>query len=112
MTTAAIDREWRRYTPRQRFARFVLYFGLVAAIILSLRTVQIIPEFLYDAPEQMADLLERMWPIEWSYYQKGVHDALLETLHIATLGTIFAILMALPRRVTVPLAIDCRGRHW
>jgi phosphonate transport system permease protein len=95
-TAAAIDREWRRFTPRQRIARFALYFGLVAAIVVSLRTVQVIPEFLYDAPEQMGDLFRRMWPIAWSYYPKGVHDALIETLHIATLGTILAILMAVP----------------
>lgn len=95
-TTTAIDREWRRFTPRQRLARFALYFGLAAAIVASLRTVQVIPEFLYDAPEQMADLFRRMWPIAWSFYPKGVHDALIETLHIATLGTILAILMALP----------------
>ncbi len=96
MSTAAIDREWRRYTRAQRLARFALYFGIVFACVISLRTVQIIPEFLYDAPEQMADLLKRMWPIEWSYYPKGVHEALIETLHIATLGTILAIIMALP----------------
>lgn len=94
--TAAIHREWRRYTPSQRIARFALYFGLVLACVASLRTVQIIPEFLYDAPEQMADLFKRMWPIDWAYYPKGVHEALIETLHIATLGTILAILMALP----------------
>jgi phosphonate transport system permease protein len=96
MSTAAIDREWRRYTPRQRLARFALYFGIVFACVISLRTVQIIPEFLYDAPEQMMDLFRRMWPIEWSFYPKGVHEVLLETLHIATLGTILAITMALP----------------
>lgn len=96
MSTAAIDREWRRYTPRQRLARFTLYFAIVFACVVSMRTVQIIPEFLYDAPEQMADLLRRMWPVEWSFYQKGVHEVLLETLHIATLGTILAITMALP----------------
>lgn len=95
-TTAGIHREWRRYTPSQRLARFALYFGLVFACVISLRTVQIIPEFLYDAPEQMADLFKRMWPIDWAYYPKGVHEALIETLHIATLGTILAILMALP----------------
>ena len=96
MSMAAVDREWRRYTPRQRLARFGLYFGLVFAVVVSLRTVQIIPEFLYDAPEQMADLFKRMWPIEWAYYPKGVHEALIETLHIATLGTMLAILMAFP----------------
>lgn len=95
MTTVA-DREWLRYTPAQRMARFALYFGIVAACVVSLRTVQIIPEFLYDAPEQMADLLKRMWPIEWSFYPRGVHDALIETLHIASLGTILAIVLAVP----------------
>ena len=96
MSTAALDREWRRHTPRQKLARFALYFGIVAACVVSLRTVQIIPEFLYDAHIQVADLLQRMWPIEWAYYPGGVHDALIETLHIATLGTILAIVMAVP----------------
>ena len=96
MTSAALEREWRRYTPGERLARFALYFGIVAACVVSLRTVQIIPEFLYDAPEQMADLLKRMWPIEWAFYPKGVHDALVETLHIASLGTILAIVLAVP----------------
>ena len=96
MSVTAADREWRRFTPAQRLGRFALYFGIVAACVVSLRTVQIIPEFLYDAPEQVADLLKRMWPIEWAYYPAGVHDALIETLHIATLGTILAIVMAIP----------------
>jgi len=93
---ASVHREWRRYTPRQRLARFALYFGIVFACVISLRTVQVIPEFLYDAPEQVADLLKRMWPIAWGFYPKGVHAALIETLHIATLGTMLAIVMALP----------------
>ncbi len=88
--------EWQRYTRGERLGRFALYFGIVFACVISLRTVEIIPEFLYDAPEQVADLLRRMWPIEWSYYPKGVHEVLVETLHIATLGTLLAIVMALP----------------
>lgn len=91
-----IAREWRRYTRRERLGRFALYLGIVLACVASLRTIEIIPEFLYDAPEQVVDLLQRMWPVEWRYYSKGVHEALIETLHIATLGTILAILMALP----------------
>ena len=96
MTTAALDREWHRYTRAEKLARFAFYFGIVAACVVSLRTVQIIPEFLYDAPEQMADLFKRMWPIEWAFYRGGVHDALIETLHIASLGTIIAIVLAVP----------------
>jgi phosphonate transport system permease protein len=89
-------RTWRRFTPAQRIARFAVYLAIVAAIVVSLRSVEVIPEFLYDAPEQMKDLLVRMWPIAFSHYPKGVHDALVETLHIASLGTILALAMALP----------------
>jgi phosphonate transport system permease protein len=94
--SASLARDWQRFTPAQRVGRFALYFGIVAACVVSLRTVQIIPEFLYDAPEQVADLFRRMWPIEWSYYPKGVHEAMVETLHIASLGTILAVFMAVP----------------
>jgi len=89
-------RSWRRFTPAQRLARFAVYLALVAAIVASARTVEIIPEFLYDAPEQMHDLLRRMWPIAFYHYPQGVHEALVDTLHIASLGTILAVIMALP----------------
>jgi phosphonate transport system permease protein len=92
----AIAREWRRFTPAQRLARFSVYLVLVASVVWSARTVEIIPEFLYDAPEQMQDLLHRMWPIDFAHYPEGVHDALVDTLHIASLGTILAVIMALP----------------
>jgi phosphonate transport system permease protein len=94
--SATVEHEWIRFTPAQRLARFALYFGIVAACVVSLRTVQIIPEFLYDAPEQVADLFRRMWPIDWRYYPKGVHDAMVETLHIASVGTVLAVFMAVP----------------
>ena len=92
----AETRSWQRFSPRQRLARFAVYLSMVVAIVVSARTIEIIPEFLYDAPAQMQDLLKRMWPIAWSHYPKGVHEALMETLHIATLGTILAVGMALP----------------
>ena len=89
-------REWRRFGPAERLARFAVYLGVVAAVVLSLRTVEIIPEFLYDAPQQMRDLFERMWPVDFAHYPSSVHAALLETLHIATLGTVGGVLLALP----------------
>jgi phosphonate transport system permease protein len=87
---------WQRFTFGERLARFAIYLTIVMAIVASARTIEIIPEFLYDAPAQMKDLLVRMWPIAWSHYPKGVHAALMETIHIATLGTILAVAMALP----------------
>jgi phosphonate transport system permease protein len=90
------ERTWRRFTPAQRAGRFAIYLLLVLAIVQSLRTIEVIPEFLYDAPEQVGDLLTRMWPIDWAHYPQGVHAALMETIHIAALGTLLALLLAAP----------------
>lgn len=94
--SAALEREWSRFTPRQRIGRWFLWLGMVAACVWAVRSIEIIPEFLADAPEQMADLLVRMWPPDLGYYRGGVHDALIETLHIATLGTVLSFTMAVP----------------
>ncbi len=94
--SAALEREWRRFTPAERIGRFVVHFCVVAAVVASLRTVEVIPEFLYDAPEQIGDMLRRMWPVAWQHYPEGVHAPLVDSLHIATLGTVLAVLMAVP----------------
>jgi phosphonate transport system permease protein len=93
---AAVDRLWQRYSAGERLARFAVYLGIVAAIVASLRGVEVIPEFLLDAPEQMGDMFRRMWPVDLAFYPKGVHAALIDSIHIATLGTILAVLMAIP----------------
>ena len=96
MTEATRDPIWRRFTPAQRVARFAVYLAIVAAVVVSIQTVEVIPEFLADAPEQVADLFARMWPIDFAYYPRGVHHALMETIHIASLGTLLALILALP----------------
>lgn len=88
--------QWQRFTPRQRMVRFAWYLAMVAALVVSVRQVEIIPEFLYDAPEQVADLFRRMWPVAWNYYPVTVHAAMMETLHIATLGTVITLFLAVP----------------
>ena len=96
------DRIWRRFSPGQRFARFTVYLVIVAAIVVSIQSVEVIPEFLTDAPAQTVDLFRRMWPFDWALYPKEVHAALIETLHIATLGTILAMFSkAVPVLVSV-----------
>lgn len=96
MTTAAQSRTWTRFPLSVRLGRYAVYLLSVAAVVWSARNIEIIPEFLADAPAQTMDLFRRMWPFDWAYYPKTVHAALIETLHIATLGTLLAILMALP----------------
>lgn len=87
---------WNRFTPRERMARFTVFLGFAIALSISMRTVEVIPEFLYDAPTQVIDLLARMWPLDTGYYYQGIHPAMVETLHIATLGTLLAVIMAIP----------------
>jgi phosphonate transport system permease protein len=94
--STTLHREWVRHTPAQRIGRWLVWLGIVAACVWAVRTVEVIPEFLADAPEQMADLLVRMWPPDLAHYRVGVHDALVETLHIATLGTVLSFVMAVP----------------
>jgi phosphonate transport system permease protein len=89
-------RRWVRFSPLVRLGRFAVYLASVAAVMWSLRTIEVIPEFLIDAPEQTADLFRRMWPFDWPYWQEAVQAALVETFHIATLGTVLALAMAVP----------------
>jgi len=97
MTPAALaEREWRRFTPAERFARFMVYLSIVTAIVVSIRSVEVIPEFIADAPEQIADLFRRMWPPDIAYYPQEVNTALIDSIHIATIGTVLGIAMALP----------------
>lgn len=90
-------RHWERFTRAQRLARFSVYLGAVALLVYSCRTVEVIPDFLYDAPRQVADLLRRMWPIDFAaYHKQDIHTALIETLNTSTLGTIVSLIMAVP----------------
>jgi phosphonate ABC transporter permease subunit PhnE len=89
-------RRWQRFTAAERALRSGFYLVTLLALVWSLQTIEIIPEFLYDAPQQTLDLFVRMWPIDWAWYPKVVHEALIETLHTATLGTILAVALAGP----------------
>src|SRR5262245_46835836 len=109
-------RQWRRFSPAERILRSGFYLLMIIAVVWSLRTIEVIPEFLYDAPQQTVDLFARMWPIDWGWYPKVVHAALMETLHTATLGTILAVAIAslvalmVARNVTRSAALNMIGR--
>jgi phosphonate ABC transporter permease subunit PhnE len=109
-------RRWQRFTLPERVMRSVFYVTVLIAVVWSLWTIEVIPEFLYDAPQQTADLFVRMWPIDWAWYPKVVHGALIETLHTATLGTILAVAIAslvalmVARNITHSVVLNTIGR--
>ena len=96
MMASTAPRAWHRFSSELRFIRFAFYFVAIAALTMSLRHIEFIPEFLYDAPAQVQDFFVRMWPLDTAYYGKSVHAALIETLNIATLGTLLSLLLAVP----------------
>jgi phosphonate transport system permease protein len=90
------ERNWERFSSTERIGRSTFYIVTVVAFIWALKKIEVIPEFLYDAPEQTADLFKRMWPFDWKFYPDNIHPALIETFHIATLGTLISLLIAVP----------------
>ena len=109
-------RHWQRFSPAERAMRSAFYVVVLIAIVWALQSIEIIPEFLYDAPQQTFDLFARMWPIDWAWYPKVVHGALMETLHTATLGTILAVALAsvsalmVARNITRSVVLNSIGR--
>ena len=91
-----VNHHWQRFTLSQKLSRYSVYLVLVLSLFVSIRTVEVIPEFFFDAPAQMADLFTRMWPIDFAYYPMSVHEAMIETLNIATLGTLLTLIFAIP----------------
>lgn len=88
-------REWHRYTPGQRLIRFLSYLLVVAVAVWAISDVDIIWPWFFDAPNAMADLFGRMVPPDFSRMD-AIAAALLQTLNIATIATVFAVLLSLP----------------
>ena len=86
---------WERYSFKERLVHWLWLGGIAFAAAWSVSALDIEWAFFADAHEQAADLISRMWPPRWTYLPRIVQP-LIETLHIATLGTMIAIVFALP----------------
>ncbi|MFQ5619528.1 MAG: phosphonate ABC transporter, permease protein PhnE [Rhodospirillales bacterium] len=86
---------WRRFSPRQTVGRYAWYVGVVFVVVWSVRDLDIPWFYFLDAHVQLADLLTRMWPPDLDYLDT-LAGALIETIHIATLGTAVTLVLAFP----------------
>ncbi len=88
---------WRLMTPSQELFRWFAWFSLLALTVFCWRvmTENTIWLFVADAPRQAADIFGRMLPPRWDYADK-LWRPLWDTLNIATLGSLIAILIATP----------------
>lgn len=111
-------RVWRRRTTAQERVRFAIFLGGAVILLAAWGSVSALTtwEFVLDSPLQMRDLVDRMLPPDAGYATALIRP-LVDTLHIATLGTMLGVLIALPiafiaampttpsRRIARPIAL-------
>ncbi len=86
---------WRRFSPRQTLIRYAWYLGIVFVAVWSVSNLDIPWFYFLDAHVQAADLFVRMWPPDWAFVGELV-GPMVETIHIATLGTAVTVVLAFP----------------
>ena len=86
---------WRKRTPGESLVAWLWTLAVAVAAVWSVSALDIEWAFFADAHEQAADLLERMWPPRWSYLPT-ILNPLIETIHIATLGTAIGVVFSVP----------------
>ncbi|HZJ08970.1 MAG TPA: phosphonate ABC transporter, permease protein PhnE [Trueperaceae bacterium] len=87
--------KWQRYTFAERLVRYLIYLATVAVLVWSVSDLDIFWPWVWDAPVQIGDLFARMSPLNLSGLRQ-IGAALIETVHIATLATLLALVLALP----------------
>ncbi|MGQ4809493.1 Phosphate-import permease protein PhnE [Candidatus Entotheonellaceae bacterium PAL068K] len=105
---------WRRRTPAIQFGIWAAWLLGTAIVVSCWRQIsdKTIWLFVRDAPLQAADLASRMVPPKWSYIDR-LWTPLWDTLNMATIGTVLAIVIAVPvafcaARNTTPSAVLVR----
>lgn len=88
---------WRRRTSAAQWAQWAGWLLGVAIFVWCWRLIsdKTIWMFVSDSPEQAMDLLNRMVPPKWEYMDT-LWRPLWDTINIATLGTLMAIVIAVP----------------
>jgi phosphonate transport system permease protein len=88
---------WRRRSALAELGRWGGWLLLVLLFVVcwQLMTRDQIWAFVWDAPQQAGDLFQRMLPPRWSYMDQ-LWRPLWDTLNMATLGTLLALVIAIP----------------
>ena len=104
-------RIWRRRTPTQSAILWLWSAAVAFAAAWSVSALDIEWAFFIDAHEQAMDLARRMWPPRWSYLPVILRP-LLETIHIATLGTAAALVLSVPLAFLAARNTTANGFTW
>jgi phosphonate transport system permease protein len=102
---------WRRRSPRETLVGWLWAAAVAFAAAWSVSALDIEWAFFEDAHVQALDLAERMWPPRWSYVGVIVKP-LVETVHIATLGTLIALALSVPLAFLSARNTTANGFTW
>jgi phosphonate transport system permease protein len=88
---------WQRRTTATQWGTWFAWLIGVALVVFCWRvmTADTMWPFVFDAPRQAADIGSRMLPPRWDYIER-LWVPLWDTINIATLGTLLAIVVATP----------------
>lgn len=86
---------WERYDSRKRVTRVAILALAIGTVIVSWRWLSMDLQYLASAPAEMYDLFTRMYPPDLGYTTEIVAP-LIETIHIAVVGTIIAVVLSAP----------------
>ncbi len=91
------DRIWCRRTSSQNLLTWACWLAAVLILVQcwNILNADTIWDFVYDAPAQAADLIERMFPPRWSVIP-SLWQPLWDTLNMATLGTLLGVVLGVP----------------
>ncbi|NQV83879.1 MAG: phosphonate ABC transporter, permease protein PhnE [Rhodospirillales bacterium] len=97
VTTSGATKIWQR---RDRNRQLTIWAGQFITVAIFMYCWQLVSDktewyFVFDAPRIAADMAERMMPPKWSYMET-LWRPIWDTVAIATLGTLMAIVMAFP----------------
>ncbi|MGM0398422.1 MAG: phosphonate ABC transporter, permease protein PhnE [Halobacteriota archaeon] len=87
--------QWQRYDRRGRLGRFVAWLTVAVTVVASWEFMAIEFVVLDTVPREIADLLTRMYPPDVAY-TGAIVGPLVETIHIAAVGTAGAFVLAIP----------------
>lgn len=88
---------WKRRTTTKQW---IIWFFWLVGVALAAYAWKLISDktvwfFVADAPRQMVDIGSRMFPPDFSY-MKVLWRPVWDTLNIATIGTVIALIIAVP----------------
>ena len=102
---------WKRRTVKESITAWLAVAAVALLSAWSVSALDIEWAFFADAHEQAADLAKRMWPPRWSYLP-GIVSPLLQTIHIATLGTAIAVVLSIPIAFLAARNTTLNGFTW